>query len=172
MRPRWTVALGVILFGPIALAAWDLRRVDRVAGTPAPAEEARYLSRRSPVIDQLLPGGAGGVRFTKDLEGNAGMAFTRIAAIGLAASVADDPWAGSTELHERAHLVDAFVPELVARLQPDRTFAPWPVQSIREYLAGRRTAALGSHDWLDRLSGHALAPSLAVLSLVDAARRL
>jgi len=139
------VAAGVILVGPIAVAAWDLRQAPRVGGTPAPVEEAQYLSRRNPVIDELLPNGQGGVRVVEHLDGKSGMAFTRVAAIALAAPVASEAWPGSVELHERAHLVDAFLPEVVALLM---TRMPPPASG--EYAAtndGEHFAEMASSAW-------------------------
>jgi len=80
-------AMAVILFGPIAMAHWELRQFDRRVGDPAPEKEAEYRARRNPVIDELLPSGQGGVRIVKSLDDRAGVAFTGSATIALAASV-------------------------------------------------------------------------------------
>jgi hypothetical protein len=127
------VALGVILVGPIAAAAWELHSAERIGGEPAPRDEERYLARRNPVVDQQLPQGQGGIRFVEDLDGSAGMAFSRAAAIALAASVTSDPWPESIELHERAHLLHAFLPGAVAPL-----LARMPPPAATEYAATNR----------------------------------
>jgi len=110
------VAVAVILFGPIAMAHLELSQPDRGIGAPAPEAEAQYRARRLPVIDELLPNGQGGIRIVETLDGRAGVTFTGSATIALAASVVADPWPGTVELHERAHLVDSFLRDDVARL--------------------------------------------------------
>jgi hypothetical protein len=40
------------------------------------------LAVRDPVVDRLLPNAAGGTRFFEDLDGNAGMAFAAVPAVG------------------------------------------------------------------------------------------
>jgi hypothetical protein len=139
------VAVAVILFGPIAMAHWELSRPARGVGDPAPEEEARYRSRRSPVIDELLPNGQGGIRIVETLDGQAGVTFTGSATIALAASVVSDPWPGTVELHERAHLVDAFMPDVVARVM-----AVLPAPAPGEYAAtnpGEHFAEMAAGAW-------------------------
>jgi hypothetical protein len=117
-------AVAVIVFGPIASAAWAIQATERVRfgyveidpSTPAgPTTHGvrEYLARRDPAVDRLLPNGVGGTRFFEDLDGNAGMAFVRVPAVGIAATIDVAGWPEATEHHERAHLLYAFVPEQV-----------------------------------------------------------
>lgn len=115
------VGSAVILFFPIAAGLWDLRQAT-VLPSAAEVDDprvSRYLSVRSPMVDRLLPVGAGGVRFSDRIE-NAGEAHLEAAAIVLNPDHIVDGWPESTELHERAHLAFAFLaPEtgaLLARL--------------------------------------------------------
>jgi len=112
-----STSLGVILFGPIALAAWDVHLARPEAAEPfAAVAAADYRSRRSPDVDRLLPEGGGGTYFYDDLHGNLGEALLDAAAIGLSGDVREAPWPEAVELHERAHLLQAFLPEPVGRL--------------------------------------------------------
>jgi hypothetical protein len=127
------IAIVAILFGPIASAAWAIGEPGSVlwsyvevdsgtANGPAADSVREYLAGRDPVLDRLLPSGAGGTRFFKDLDGNAGMAFPLTSAVGLAAGVDSGGWPEAIELHERAHLLYASLPEeasrLIARVPP------------------------------------------------------
>jgi len=124
---RW-IALVWILAGPIVVAAVAVHGgrppIALVTKELTASDErvASYLRDRSPLVDRLLPDGRGGTRFYEDLGGPAGLAFGSAAAIGLAVSVNRGSWIESIELHERAHLVDAFllaeVAALMARLPP------------------------------------------------------
>ena len=136
----WSVSLTIILFGPIVQAAVDLHRVrsttvfafpevqpaksqgEAAAGAAGAASRAaNYLAKRNPIVDRLLPEGEGGIRFFEQLGGDSGLAEARTASIALMANDSE-AWPESVELHERAHLLDAFlfheVENLMARL-PD-----------------------------------------------------
>jgi hypothetical protein len=121
------LAIAFVLFGPIAAAAWAVHAPERLAfgyaelrAETAPATTAetlrRYHASRNPVVDKLLPNGAGGTRVFADLDGNAGMAFPNVPAVGLAVSALESGWPEAVELHERAHLLQAFLPGRVTRL--------------------------------------------------------
>ena len=129
-------AVAVIVFGPIASAAWTVHgpergrpgyvEIDPAAASGSDAERIRaYLARRNPALDRLLPNGAGGTRFFEDLDGNAGMAFPHLSLVAISATAGDGGWPGAVELHERAHLLHAFLPEEVAGLLV-RLAAPSP----------------------------------------------
>jgi len=125
----WLACLTLITVGPIAQAAWDLHRLDAVM--PGDADlTSRYLASRNPVVDDLLPGGAGGTQVVDDLGGEAGVAYPGVAAIRLAATESPALWPEAVELHERAHLVEAFLPAEVGALMA-RLAAPDP----QEYAA-------------------------------------
>jgi hypothetical protein len=85
-------------------------------GRHASAETERYFAERNAVIDRLLPEGAGGTRFFEHLGGASGRAATDAAAIALSVAVCSEPWPESVELHERAHLLEAFLPGETANL--------------------------------------------------------
>ncbi len=108
------------------------------ANGPAAESVREYLADRDPVLDRLLPDGAGGTRFFEDLGGNAGMAFPLTSAIGLAARVVAGGWPEAIELHERAHLLFASLPEQASRLIA-RMAAPAPgeyaAKNVGEHLA-------------------------------------
>lgn len=74
------------------------------------------VAEHDPVVDRLLPNGAGGTRFFEDLDGNAGVVFDALPAVGVAADIDSSGWIEATELHERAHLLYTFLPEEVSRL--------------------------------------------------------
>jgi hypothetical protein len=125
LRRARRVAVLVVIFGPIALGAWHVHvtsRRDPARLDPAPPHAADYLSRRSPAVDRLLPEGRGGTYFYEDLGGVAGRANLIAASISLSTSDGDDAWPEAVELHERAHLVHAFLPTeaaaIMARLPP------------------------------------------------------
>jgi hypothetical protein len=131
------VGLIVIVFGPIADGAWAVHSGGRIlvaspevpvaapatrvhgdedTSTPARRVHA-YVAQRDAAIDLLLPEGRGGTHFFEDLGPTAdGLAFPGAAAIAVSASVVDRDWPEAVELHERAHLLDAFLPEDVARV--------------------------------------------------------
>ncbi len=161
----WATTTVLIVFGPIAQAAWDLRSARRQGGlgypevrmtdasAPPPSPEvaeaaewvARYRARRNPVVERLLPEGIGGTRFFQRLDGYAGMAFSDVAAIGLATTVESDLWPETVELHERAHLLHAFLPQEVARLM-----ARMPAAAPGEYAAtnpGEHFAEMAAKAW-------------------------
>jgi len=156
---RW-IALPIILFGPIVRAAWDIRadaRVDVGSREVSNARVAEYQQARSPFVDTLLPEGRGGTRFYEDLHGNAGMAFPGAAAIGLSASAALGGWPEAVELHERAHLVGAFLPNDVARLMarlpapaPDEYAATNSGEHFAEMAARRVGAGVAGRELLRR----------------------
>jgi hypothetical protein len=183
-RLRLAAAL-VILFGPIALGAWCVHVAPPALGSgprsSADQRVAAYLARRHPVVDRLLPGGRGGTRFYEHLGGNDGIAKAGAAAIGLALTVNDRMWPESVELHERAHLLQAFADRLSApareqwsalwraveaRRLADGTFQPWGARTIREYIAAERHMAASS-GWLGRVASVVLLPSLLLASLGD-----
>jgi hypothetical protein len=128
-RVRW-FALAVVVFGPLAQGAWAVRVAPRLRlnatevtpsstrptdGSGTPAERAGdYLAQRNPVVDRLLPEGAGGTHFVEKLDGNAGQAFPISAAIGLSVTADRGSWREAVELHERAHLLHEFLPDEVA----------------------------------------------------------
>ncbi len=120
-------ALIMILFGPIAAGYWHIHfaGVGGGQGDGRDVGAQTYLAHRSPVVDRLLPAGAGGTHFVGSLGKWAGMAFPDSAAIALVADDATSPWPESVELHERAHLVDAALPREVAELM-SRLPAPNP----------------------------------------------
>lgn len=161
----WTLvlrltAVGIVLFGPILLAAWSVHLADPLPGSyervvfdqPYPAERTPtaaavqdYLAVRNPLIDRLLPEGVGGTHFVEDLGGPAGLTFLHTATIAVAAGGLGSEWPGATELHERAHLVFAFVPDLTARL-----LARLPPPHPDEYAATAATehlAEMASKAW-------------------------
>jgi len=124
----------MVLIMPVAIAAWDVHGAKRIESrfhevpptdrlhdaTPAvralAARVDEYRRERPVAIEHLLPEGQGGTRFYEELDGAAGMAFQNAAAIGLSAGALAKVWIGDVELHERAHLVHAFLPEEVERL--------------------------------------------------------
>ena len=167
-RIRWTlrvIAVVLLCFGPIATAAFEIRHANGLASfayaevrpyemsvapeAPPDGDPAfvatRYLSRRSPAIDRLLPVGAGGVRFFEHLGGSAGMAFPGAAAIGLSASADLGFWPEAVELHERAHLIHAFVPALVGRLMS--RLAPPAPDEYAATDAGEHFAEMAAAAW-------------------------
>jgi hypothetical protein len=153
----WSVSLTIILFGPIVQAAIDLHRVRGAAtfgfrevqpaksqgeapagAAGAASRAANYLARRNPIVDRLLPEGEGGTRFFEQLGEYAGLAAARNAAIALTVTNDYEPWPETVELHERAHLLDAFqfheVENLMARL---------PHAESTEYAAKNRAEHFG-----------------------------
>jgi hypothetical protein len=105
-------------------------------------EVARYLHERPAVIDRLLPEGAGGTRFFVDLDDAHGMAFQTSATIGIAKDAISMSRAARVEMHERAHLVEFFAADAVARLMrvigapaPDELAADDPGQHFAEMAA-------------------------------------
>lgn len=115
------VAIGIIVFGPILAAKWEMRRAASAYAVPAvePGEAharavADYLATRNPAVDSLLPEGEGGTRLVPSLDSVAGRAISATATILLASGNLYD--AGSIELHERAHLMHAYLPAEVAQL--------------------------------------------------------
>lgn len=129
----------IIVFGPIASAARAVHapggpgyvEIDPAAASGSAGDHVReYLAGRDPAIDRLLPDGARGTRFFEDLDGEAGMAFPHLSLIGISATAASGGWPGAVELHERAHLLQAFLPEDASRLLA-RLDAP----AEREYAA-------------------------------------
>jgi hypothetical protein len=94
-----------------ALPLIDARELLAHPGTSGPScSEDRY-----PIVDRLLPEGAGGTVFVDDLGNNAGVALQASGTIELARNVAQ-PSVSETELHERAHLLEFAQPDIVARL--------------------------------------------------------
>ena len=75
----------------------------------------RYRMQRTSVIDLLLPDGAGGTHYFAQLDTNAGVAFPRSATIALLPPT-EITLGESVELHERAHLLWASRPDVVARI--------------------------------------------------------
>jgi hypothetical protein len=148
-------SVAVIVFGPIVAAGWAIQTADRVllsyhsvqphaAQGPMGANVRRYLEKRNPAVDRLLPDGAGGTWFFEDLEGNAGMAFVNVPAVGLATSIASEGWPEATELHERAHLMYAYLPEQVSRLMarlPRPREGDYAATNQSEHLAEMAAAA-------------------------------
>lgn len=145
-------AIILLVFGPIALAAWerhaplelDPRYVEvRDPSTAGPIAE--YLARRHPSLDRLLPAGAGGLRFFERLDDKAGMAFTSAATIGLSISALDQLWRESVELHERAHLLHVALPDEAASL-----LSKLPAPARDEYAAkngGEHFAEMAAQAW-------------------------
>ncbi len=142
-------ALVVILFGPILTGYWRVH----VAGVPIGVGQGdsrevgaqTYLAHRSPIVDRLLPAGAGGTHFVSSLGRWAGMAFPDSAAIALVADDATGPWPESVELHERAHLVEASLPREVGELM-----SRLPAPSPDEYAAtnrGEHFAEMAARAW-------------------------
>ena len=147
---RW-IALVVIIVGPIAIAAVEVHGNGAPLGITARELEASdervasYWRDRSPLVDRLLPAGRGGTRFFETLPNAVGMAFYGAAAIGLAASADRGAWLESTEVHERAHLVDAFLPAEVAALMA-RLPAPAPKEIAAED-RGQHFAEMAAKAW-------------------------
>ncbi len=82
-----------------------------------------FLDRRDPLVDRILPAGVGGLQVVPSLDGNDGVALTEHSRIVITAAAAlDRSSAGAAsrgeivEMHERAHLLNAAHPELVAAL--------------------------------------------------------
>lgn len=114
-------AVAFIVVGPLAVTAWRIHGPERLTLGYTPVETPpEYAAQRLAAIDRLLPDGAGGTRFYESLERDGersptlGMAFTARAAIGLSATARLGVWIGEVELHERAHLLDAYQSALVA----------------------------------------------------------
>lgn len=137
-------AIGMVVVGPIVSARLALHapprflvthtEVDPSVGSGPAVESVRaYVALRDPAVDRLLPAGEGGTRFFRDLDGKSGMAFLSSATIGLAVPRDLGGWPEATELHERAHLLHAFVPGEVGRL-----LARLPAPEDGEYAATNR----------------------------------
>jgi len=142
-------ALSVILFGPIAGGYWQIHAPGvAIGGGPGDHRDVgaqTYLAHRSPVVDRLLPAGAGGTHFVGSLGKWAGMAFPDSAAIAIVADDATSPWPESVELHERAHLVDAALPREV-----DELMSRLPAPNPDEYAAtnrGEHFAEMAAKAW-------------------------
>jgi hypothetical protein len=164
--PRWlrrtrNMSLVVLLCTPLVAGIWDVHvgpRVDwRFREVPSPdrardeAERALvkrvadYWNQRPEVIDLLLPEGRGGTRFYISLDGMAGMAFPGAAIVGLSATSYLGEWVGAVELHERGHLVHAFLPHDVERLLA-RLPAPLATELAAED-AGQHFAEMPAMAW-------------------------
>jgi hypothetical protein len=146
---------------PLVAGVWDVHVGQRVAlrfrEVPPPdrardeaertlAERAAdYWRQRPAVIDLLLPEGRGGTRFYASLDGMAGMAFPGTTVVGLSASSYLGEWVGSVELHERGHLVHAFLPRDVERLLA-RLPGPPPTELAAED-AGQHFAEMPATAW-------------------------
>lgn len=143
---RW-IAVLIILIGPIGAAALEMRDGVPAGALPASDERvARYLGTRSAQIDHLLPDGAGGTRFYESLDDALGKAFTHAAAIGIAVSAGNLMPLESVELHERAHLIDAFLPAEVAALM---VRVPAPAEGeLAAKDPGQHFAEMAAHAWL------------------------
>jgi hypothetical protein len=103
----------MIIVGPIVGAHFRSRpmRVETV-------DASQYLSLRSPVIDRLLPGGSGGTHFVRELSGPAGEA--NVASASIRMEVPKSARDGEAiELHERAHLLEAFALPAARRILED-----------------------------------------------------
>ncbi len=148
-------AVAMIVFGPIAAATIAIHAPERVrlgyveanpsaTSGPAAAGVREYIAGRDPAVDRLLPNGVGGTRFFENLDGHLGMAFVHVPAIGISATVGGAGWPEAVELHERAHLLYAFLPEEVSRLIA-RVPAPRPGEYAatngNEHLAEMAAAA-------------------------------
>ena len=128
---RWLAVPWIFGF-PIAYTAWRSEyRVDsestliarlsargqsEKASLPAVRNVRDYLARRNAAVDRLLPAGEGGIVFVERLGGNAGVALPGSAVIGIASEGLSSEDAEYVELHERAHLLHANLPDEVARL--------------------------------------------------------
>lgn len=148
-------AIAVIVFGPIAAAARAVHAPERVrlgyvevdpstASGRAAHGVKEYLAGRDPAVDRLLPNGVGGTRFFEDLDGNLGMAFVHVPAVGISATVGGAGWPEATELHERAHLLYAFLPEEVSHLMarvPAAGPGEYAAKNGNEHLAEMAAAA-------------------------------
>lgn len=134
-----TVSIVAIVAVPLVSAWADLRAhpPDRY---PDAGDEAlaAYLEARNPIIEQLLPLGAGGLRLYADLDTASGRAFLQHAAIGIVAGAALYGEGTSIEVHERAHLLYANRTEIVDAILA-RLPAPEPTQyaatSAHEHVA-------------------------------------
>jgi hypothetical protein len=141
-------ALVVILFGPIAGGCWQVHVGVAIGVGQGDRHEVAgrmYLADRSPVVDRLLPPGAGGTHFFNTLGTDAGLAFPDSASIALVADDAASPWPESVELHERAHLVDANLPREVGALM-----SHLPAPNPDEYAAtnrGEHFAEMAAKAW-------------------------
>jgi hypothetical protein len=118
-----------------------------------PSEQvARYLETRPAAVDRLVPAGAGGTRFFRHLDGNAGMAFRGIAAAGLAVDVGLGRHSVSTEVHELAHLMQFCLAPEVARLMrglPAPVRDEYAAKNSREHFAEMAASAWEIVDLLD-----------------------
>jgi hypothetical protein len=143
-------AIATVVAGPLVAANWSAHAaahhrfgytevVNPRSASGAEAEAVReYLARRHPATDHLLPNGAGGTRFFVDLDGNAGMAFSNVPAIGVSVTASGSGWPETTELHERAHLLHAFLPGEVGALMaglPPPASGEYAASSAREHFA-------------------------------------
>jgi hypothetical protein len=153
----WSASLTMVLFGPIVQAAYDLHRArgadafafpevqpaksqgEAPAGAAGAASRAaNYLAKRNPIVDRLLPEGEGGTRFFEQLGEYAGLAVARNAAIALTVTSDYEPWPETVELHERAHLLDAFLFHEV-----ENVMARLPDPASTEYAAKNRAEHFG-----------------------------
>lgn len=74
---------------------------------------ANYLAQRSPLLDELLPAGAGGTVFVRSLPEVRGLAFSRHNSILISLEDGAVHTLQTIEMHERAHLAHAQLSELV-----------------------------------------------------------
>jgi hypothetical protein len=147
-RTSWTIraaALLLISVGPIVATAWQqapgrVLPLDLELDHSAPVVQ-QYLERRPAILDHLLPGGEGGTRYFSSLKDKAGTIHSSSATVVLAVNV-QSRTIDSVELHERAHLLGAALPDEVARLvaalpapHPDTYAATNPVEHFVEMAA-------------------------------------
>jgi len=143
-RIRWT-ALVALVVGPVVIAAWEVRSVGRFGGPAAPEAHRAYFAERNPLINELLPAGEAGIRVVDNLGGPMGLANMNTGAIALDRSVAHEGWRGAVELHERAHLIEAFLPREVAALMARLPSAPGP--GVASEGPGQHFAEMASEAW-------------------------
>ncbi len=122
---------------------------------------ARYLTLRSPIIDELLPAGAGGTLYVPRLDNATGYAFARSAAIVVAIGSTAPSTVESTEVHERAHLLHAYAgAEARAVLA---TVASPPKGAYAAKNVGEHFAEMARSAWdLLAPTGDACPPTLAI----------
>lgn len=127
----------------VDVLAPDTADVREGAGEGPAQQVAAYRVRRHPAVDRLLPDAPAGTRFYEDLDGNAGRAFLRARAIGIAVDVGL-AGAEGIELHERAHLLYAEHPRLVRALLrrlPPPDPSSYAAENDHEHFASMADAA-------------------------------
>ena len=155
------VLIMCIVTAPAVIARVDdirWRRLTREAVTPPDratvlsrvhmGEQAllhNYLAQRSPLIDQLLPAGAGGTVYVRALPEVRGIAFSRSASIIISLEDGAVPTLHALEIHERAHLVHAQFSEIVHAIIA--TLAPPDPSTYASTNNGEHFAEMAREAW-------------------------